>query len=115
MMIYVFLLASAILTQDWPYVAGRGGRVPAPLAVFVTPWTAGGILQPVAFWLAVLAAVWVINRRHLEERLSRASRHSVMYRFEAQQAREEERQRMAADFHDGPLQSFIGCRCAWRS
>ena len=31
-----------------------------------------------------------------------------MYRYEAQQAREDERQRIAADFHDGPLQSFIG-------
>ncbi len=31
-----------------------------------------------------------------------------MYRLEAQHAQEEERQRIAADFHDGPLQSFIG-------
>jgi signal transduction histidine kinase len=105
-MLYVFILVSAVLTQDWQKVAGVAGACLA--AIFWVTWTADGVLQPVAFWLAVLAAVWVIHRRYLESRLARASRHSVMYRFEAQQAREDERQRMAADFHDGPLQSFIG-------
>lgn len=104
--IYVFLISTAILTQEWPTVAGVAAL--CVIAMFSAPAGAGEILQPVSFWLAVLAAVWVIHSRYLEGRLSRASRHSVMYRFEAQQAREEERQRIAADFHDGPLQSFIG-------
>jgi two-component system sensor histidine kinase DegS len=34
-------------------------------------------------------------------------RHTVIIRSQAQGAREAERQRMAHDFHDGPLQSFI--------
>jgi len=34
-------------------------------------------------------------------------RHNVIIRSQAQGAREAERQRIAADFHDGPLQSFI--------
>jgi signal transduction histidine kinase len=105
-MLYLFLLVSAVLTQDWTKLAGVAGACLA--AIFWVTWTSDSVLQPVAFWLAVLAAVWAIHRRYLESRLARASRHSVMYRFEAQQAREDERQRMAADFHDGPLQSFIG-------
>jgi len=39
--------------------------------------------------------------------LSAALRRSVISRSEAETARESERQRIAADFHDGPLQSFI--------
>src|SRR5207248_11493389 len=39
--------------------------------------------------------------------LSQISRQSVLYRYDAEKAREAERQRIAADFHDGPLQSFI--------
>jgi two-component system sensor histidine kinase DegS len=31
----------------------------------------------------------------------------VLYRLESQRAREAERERIAADFHDGPLQGFI--------
>jgi signal transduction histidine kinase len=37
-----------------------------------------------------------------------------MIRSQSQLAREAERQRIAADFHDGPLQSFISFRCAWK-
>ena len=50
-------------------------------------------------WLSI-SATWKIA-------LSRAARQSVLFRYEGQRAREEERQRIAADFHDGPLQSFI--------
>lgn len=102
--IYIFLLSSAILTQDWP--KAMAVAIACIAAVFIAP--SGLILQPVMIWCAALAAVWVLHRRYLEQRLSRAARHSVMYRFEAQHTREDERQRIAADFHDGPLQSFIG-------
>ena len=40
--------------------------------------------------------------------MSHTLRHNVLVRSQAQGAREAERQRIAADFHDGPLQSFIG-------
>jgi signal transduction histidine kinase len=39
--------------------------------------------------------------------MSNTLRHNVIIRSQAQGAREAERQRIAADFHDGPLQSFI--------
>ncbi len=48
-----------------------------------------------------------IYRRFLEGRMSNTLRANVIIRSQAQSAREAERQRIAADFHDGPLQSFI--------
>ncbi len=43
----------------------------------------------------------------LQGRLDTAARLSVLYRAQAENARDNERQRIAADIHDGPLQSFI--------
>lgn len=73
------------------------------------------IVKPVpayALWPAillggVLAIVLAIQKRAMQERLSAALKRSVISRSEAETAREYERQRIAADFHDGPLQSFI--------
>ena len=48
-----------------------------------------------------------LYKRYLERRMSSTLRHNVIIRSQAQGARESERQRIAADFHDGPLQSFI--------
>jgi signal transduction histidine kinase len=103
--IYLFLLATAIVTQEWPAAIAV-----AAVCVSATSFAPGqdSLLRPIAIWCTVLGAVWLLHRRHLDGRLARAARHSVRYRFEAQHAREDERQRMAADFHDGPLQSFIG-------
>jgi signal transduction histidine kinase len=47
------------------------------------------------------------HKSYLERRLSHTMRHNVLIRSQAQSAREAERERIAADFHDGPLQSFI--------
>jgi two-component system sensor histidine kinase DegS len=46
-------------------------------------------------------------KRYIDRRMSSTLRHNVIIRSQAQGAREAERQRMAHDFHDGPLQSFI--------
>lgn len=46
-------------------------------------------------------------KRYVDNRMSATLRHNVIIRSQAQGAREAERQRMAHDFHDGPLQSFI--------
>jgi two-component system sensor histidine kinase DegS len=47
-----------------------------------------------------------LQKKSLLERLSNSSRQAVVYRSAVEQAREAERQRIAADLHDGPLQSF---------
>jgi len=54
-----------------------------------------------------VAVAFAIHRDYLERRMSTTLRHNVIIRSQAQGAREAERERIAADFHDGPLQSFI--------
>jgi signal transduction histidine kinase len=102
---YVFLLSTAVLYHRWPYVAGVA--LYGATLTFVLPTRPVWLFRPVAIWAGVLAIAAVIYKHHLENRLSRAARQSVLFRYEGQRAREEERQRIAADFHDGPLQSFI--------
>jgi len=62
-------------------------------------------------WLAIVAAViclaYALHRQYLERRMSNTLRYNVIVRSQAEGAREAERERIAADFHDGPLQNFI--------
>jgi signal transduction histidine kinase len=76
------------------------------LAVLFAP---RGEMAPVWITLAAgtVAASGVLLKGYFERRLSQTLRHNVIIRSQAQGAREAERQRIAADFHDGPLQSFI--------
>lgn len=55
----------------------------------------------------LMAIVFATTRRELSVRLRGAEEDLLQARAAAGQAAEEERQRIAADFHDGPLQSFI--------
>ncbi len=103
---YVFLLVEAVLTQEWPRVLAVVG-VTFVLLVFV-PFGTAAPLRPIVLWAGVLGGVWTVHRRWMEDRLANSSRQTVLFRYEAQRARDEERQRIAHDFHDGPLQSFIG-------
>lgn len=65
------------------------------------------ILWPAVVVAGILAVLLAVQRKNVMDRLSAALRRSVISRSEAEIARESERQRMAGDFHDGPLQSFI--------
>jgi signal transduction histidine kinase len=56
---------------------------------------------------AAMAIALALYKRYLEGRMSNTLRHNLVIRSQALGAREAERQRIAADFHDGPLQSFI--------
>ena len=102
---YVFLLATAVLNEEWQHVAAV--IVCTVALTFALPYNAMSPLQSVSIWAGALAIATAVHKRHLENRMSRAARQSVLFRYEGQRAREEERQRIAADFHDGPLQSFI--------
>jgi signal transduction histidine kinase len=55
-----------------------------------------------------MAIAGCIQKRFFEQRLGHMARQNVLLRSDAQRARDMERQRIAADFHDGPLQAFIG-------
>jgi signal transduction histidine kinase len=55
----------------------------------------------------VLAYAFSVYKRRLESRMEALAVAAAETREEAQRAGEAERQRIASDFHDGPLQSFI--------
>lgn len=102
---YFYVLSFAALLYEWWHVCAV---VLCSLLFFVT-------YQPLPsswLWPAVvlggaLAILLALHKNSFQERLSAALKRSVISRSEAETARESERQRIAADFHDGPLQSFI--------
>jgi signal transduction histidine kinase len=98
-----YLLASAALLHPYPRVILAGGGAALLIALSAGLGT--------FFWLAMaagaLATSFAVDKDYLERRISRVLRHNVIVRSEAEGAREAERQRVAADFHDGPLQNFI--------
>lgn len=102
---YLFLLLHASLLHSWREVI----LVAAICAAFLflgNPPTAAAVAGSILVG-SVVAAVLALQRRTLEERLAHASRQTLLYRAESERARETERQRIAGDFHDGPLQSFM--------
>jgi signal transduction histidine kinase len=103
--LWAYLMATAILHHDWLRTLIVSALAAA--YVFLLPVTETNALRTVVLAGGLVAGVAAVQKRHLLERVSHASRQSVLYRSEAQAARENERQRIAHDFHDGPLQSFI--------
>lgn len=99
-----YLLASTTLLQDRLRACIAAGA--AVLIALLIPqfgplvWSVTGI--------AAMAVSTAIYRGFLEGRMSTTLRHNVIIRSQAQTTREAERQRISADFHDGPLQNFIG-------
>src|SRR5258708_11543266 len=102
---YFYLLCFSSLLYDW--------RVVAEIVVICDAFFLGIRPQPTyALWPTVLlsgvfATVFAMQRESFQARLSWALKRSVLARMQAERARESERERIAADFHDGPLQSFI--------
>jgi signal transduction histidine kinase len=76
------------------------------LAVVQTPRT--GALLPVVVWVGLLAVVGALYRSRRERIFEEYARQAVEYREQAEHARDAERQQLAGDFHDGPLQVFTG-------
>lgn len=102
---YFFLLCLSSLLYTWRNVA---------VVVFMTLVFFELIRrQPVAMLSTTvlisgtLAVLLAMQKQAFQERLSQALKRSVLSRYEAEAAREAERQRIGHDFHDGPLQSFI--------
>ena len=102
--LYAYTLANAVLVHDLIRVVivftvcAMCVFLPAPKQP--APWH-------VVLAAGLVACMGAVQKRHLEDRVSQSARQAVLFRSEAQGAREAERQRIAADFHDGPLQSFI--------
>lgn len=102
---YFYLLCIASLMYEWKAVAAVVlACIVFFAAVHPTPTM---LLWPTVLMSGVFAVVFTIQKEAFQFRLSAALRRSVLSRLEAERARESERERIAADFHDGPLQSFI--------
>jgi signal transduction histidine kinase len=99
------LLVSVMLHPWWKTVVVAVAAI--ALLYMVPTLHSAEMLRPAFIAAGILGSVLSIQREYLEERLSNSSRQTVLYRYDAEKARESERQRIAADFHDGPLQSFI--------
>jgi len=100
-----YLLASTSILQDLPRTAAVAIAalmlallIPSP-TVPALVWTVGAA--------GAAAACLCFYKRYLDGRMSTLLRNNLIIRSQAEGAREAERQRIAHDFHDGPLQSFI--------
>jgi signal transduction histidine kinase len=111
-------LAPEAFPAVWAAAVALGGAVvlQTPFVAMVT--AVGVVLLSLSGWTQVLpwtvAALGVLSlggallREYLGSRLSQALQHNMVMRSQTENLREVERQRMAGDFHDGPLQNFVG-------
>jgi len=101
---YAFLLVSAALLHEFVTVLVVAGLAMLLIVLLTAP--GGGLIW--ADWAAAgMAVAFSLYKRYLERRMSNTLRYNMIVRSQAEGAREAERERIAADFHDGPLQSFI--------
>jgi len=100
-----YLMTSTVLLHDVLRTAATAGVV-LFLAVILGGAASGPLLGSMVAIAGVATAVGVY-RGYLDRRMSSTLRQNVVIRSQSEGAREAERQRIAADFHDGPLQSFI--------
>jgi signal transduction histidine kinase len=100
-----YLLASACILQDLART-GAVAVVALLLALLLPSPPVPSLVWTVGATGAVAAGI-SFYKRYLDERMSSLLRNNLVIRSQAEGAREAERQRIAADFHDGPLQSFI--------
>jgi signal transduction histidine kinase len=100
-----YFLASAVLLQDL-LRASIAAAVALFVALVLPAQGTGHLAWEVAATGSVAMTVG-LYKNYLQQRMSNTLRHNVIIRSQAEGAREAERQRIAADFHDGPLQSFI--------
>jgi signal transduction histidine kinase len=101
----LYLLLQSVLFHAWRQVVGTGAFL--TVVFFLVRPEDMDRLAPAFIVGGVLGVLLSFHREQIVERLVKTSRKAVLYRAEAQNARDGERARIAADFHDGPQQSFI--------
>ena len=102
---YLFLLTEGVSLHGPREVA----VVAAIAAVFgaVMPSTAAGLLERTVVVAGVLGIGFSVSRVRMADWAHRLASEAAAARRAVDGALETERQRIASDFHDGPLQSFI--------
>jgi signal transduction histidine kinase len=102
---YLYLLAEAVFLYRPPEIL-----VVTVLSVVFCVIVQSQSVFPIrrtAVVLGALAYAFSVYKRRLELRMEELASEAAETKEEAARAREAERQRIASDFHDGPLQSFI--------
>lgn len=102
---YLHLLAEAVAFYG-PREVVTVAAVAAGFAA-LAPDPALRVLQNTLLVGGSVACAFSIHKRRMGARLAELERESKRTREEAQLARDAERQRIASDFHDVPLQSYI--------
>jgi signal transduction histidine kinase len=102
---FLYLMMSAVVNHEWGDVFIVVG---ASLGFFgfVKP-SGGDVLRRTVLIAGLLGCTMAYQKRKLQQWLRESMRREEGLRDEAETARDTERQRIAGDFHDGPLQSFI--------
>ncbi len=103
---YLYVLLSAALLHTTREVILVAGLTPGYL--FLARPLQTMTLAPALLLTAAVAIVMSLQKKALQAGLTVAARQAAVSRDEAEKAGEAERQRIAADLHDGPLQSFVG-------
>jgi signal transduction histidine kinase len=103
--VFLYLLAEALVFYSPVELAVIVGIC----AVFCSPLSRPSLraLEPAVLVAGALAVGCAVSLQHQKREAEALNRRVVQAETEAAKAREEERQRIASDFHDGPLQSFI--------
>ncbi len=102
---YVYLLLEAAILHSWREVFAV--LVLCQGFFLLLKPAQGETLQPLVMLAGILACTLALEKRVLSDHLNDAIFQIGLLRGEAEKLRETERQRIADDFHDGPLQSFI--------
>jgi signal transduction histidine kinase len=102
---YVYLLLEAAILHTWREVFAV--LVLCQGFFLLARPAQGEVLQPLVMLSGILGCTLSLEKRVISDRLEEAQQDVIQLRSEAEKLRETERQRIADDFHDGPLQSFI--------
>jgi signal transduction histidine kinase len=102
---FLFLLSEAIAFYTTVEVVVI--TVVAALFCAVLPYDSLRALERTVVIAGVLACAFAVNKRKQATAIARLNEKVAEANAHAEKAREEESQRIASDFHDGPLQSFI--------
>jgi signal transduction histidine kinase len=102
---YLYLLAEAVFIYRPPEVL----LVVVVSAIFCIALQSQTVfpIRRTAVVMGALAYAFAVYKKRLETRMDDLECEAAETKEEARRAREAERQRIASDFHDGPLQSFI--------
>lgn len=103
---YLFILMSAALRHTPREIFAV--VIATSLFLYLAMPAENVVLSPTVLLSGTAVTVMALQRQALQNRLRAAASQAMMFRTEAEHAREAERLRIAHDFHDGPLQLFVG-------